>query len=102
MTTSGVRERCSMSLCMLWRCVMPIPIVCLDVRLRQFLAAFRPCFSKPQYTYFETVVFALLLYYEARTLSGLLRQVAERRSVGGLSRFLAGAAYAEEVAASWR
>jgi len=82
---------------------MPIPIVCLDPRLRQFLAAFRSCFSKPQFTYFETVVFALLLCYESRTLSGLLRQVAERRSLAGLSRFLARAPWAEEeVAATWR
>jgi hypothetical protein len=82
---------------------MPVPIVCLDPRLRQFLAAFRSCFSKPQYTYFETVVFALLLCSENRTLSGLLRQVAERRSLAGLSRFLARAPWsAEEVAATWR
>jgi len=82
---------------------MPVPIVCLDPRLRQFVAAFRSCFSKPQYTYFETVVFALLLCYESRTLSGLLRQVAERRSVAGLSRFLARAPWSEEeVAATWR
>ncbi len=82
---------------------MPIPIVCLDLRLRQFLAAFRSCFSKPQFTYFETVVFALLLCYESRTLSGLLRQVAERRSLAGLSRFLARAPWSEdEVAATWR
>ncbi len=52
---------------------MPIPIVCLDPRLRQFLAAFRSCFSTPQFTSCETVVFALLLCYESRTLSGLLR-----------------------------
>ena len=39
---------------------MPVPIVCLDPRLRQFLVAFRSCVSKPQNTYFETVVFAML------------------------------------------
>ena len=48
-------------------------------------------------------MFALLLCYESRTLSGLLRQVAERRSVAGLSRFLARAPWSEEeVAATWR
>jgi hypothetical protein len=82
---------------------MPVPIVCVDARLRQFLAAFRPLFSKPQDMYFETVVFGLLLCAETRTLSGLLRQVAERRSLAGVSRFLARAPWVEEdVAATWR
>ena len=39
---------------------------------------FRPCFSKPQHRYFEIVLLALLLCLEAKTLSGLLRQVAVR------------------------
>ena len=75
---------------------MPIPIVCLDVRLRQFVEAFASCFSKPQRQHFVTVLLALLLCREPRTLAGLRRQVA-------LSRFLSAAPWsAEDVAARWR
>ena len=57
---------------------MPVPIICMDGRLRHFAAAFRDCFSTPQHRYFEIVLLALLLCQEAKTLSGLLRQVAAR------------------------
>ena len=82
---------------------MPIPIVCLDARLRQFVEAVAACFSKPQRRHFVTVLLALLLCREPRTLSGLRRQVAGGRSVAALSRFLSEAPWsAEEVAAGWR
>ncbi len=81
---------------------MPIPIVCLDARLRQFVLAFRSCFNQPQMQYFVTVLLGLMLCQERRTLSGLQRQVAEHRSLSGLSRFLAEAPWsAETVAQTW-
>lgn len=82
---------------------MPVPIVCLDARLRQFAAAFDACFSAPQRRHFVTVLLALLLCREPRTLTGLRRQVAGGRSVAALSRFLSEAPWsAEAVAATWR
>jgi SRSO17 transposase len=82
---------------------MRVPIICMDARLRQFAAAFRSCFSKPQHRYFEIVLLALLLCLETRTLSGLLRQVAARATLSGLSRFLAKAPWdTTEVAQTWR
>lgn len=81
---------------------MPIPTICQDERLRQFAAAFSQCFSRPQKQYFVTVLVALLLCQEARTLSGLLRTVADGQSLSGLSRFLAEAPWsADEVAGAW-
>lgn len=76
---------------------MPIPIVCLDVCLRQFVAAFDRCFNKPQRKYLVTVLLALMLCQEAHTLSGLLRQVAEDTRLSGLSRFLAVAPWSTEA-----
>jgi len=82
---------------------MPIPIVCLDARVRQWAACFRQGFSKPQYQHFVTVLLGLLLCQEARTLSGLRRQVAGGASVASLSRFLAQAPWDEAaVAQAWR
>lgn len=82
---------------------MPVPIVCLDARLRQFAAAFDACFNAPQRRHFVTVLLALLLCREPRTLTGLRRQVAGGRSVAALSRFLSEAPWsAEEVAVTWR
>jgi hypothetical protein len=81
---------------------MSVPIICLDARLRQFCETFRGCFSKPQYKYLVTVLLALMLCQEPRTLSGLLRQVAEGQSLSGLSRFMSEAPWsAEEVAGVW-
>lgn len=81
---------------------MPVPIVCLDTRLRQFAARFDACFSAPQRRHFVTVLLALLLCREPRTLTGLRRQVAGARSVAALSRFLGAAPWsAEAVAAAW-
>jgi len=67
---------------------MPKPIVCLSDQLRQFLAAFRNCFSKRQWKYFVIVLLALIECEERRTMTGLLRTIGERVSLSGLSRFL--------------
>lgn len=81
---------------------MPVPLLCLDAALHQFAAAFRACFSKPQHQYFVTVLLALMLCHEPRTLSGLLRQVAQGPSLSGTSRFLSQAPWsAEALAATW-
>src|SRR5437660_4827053 len=102
MAVHGVQGRCSTSLYRSWRSTMPIPMICRDARLCQFTAAFRGCFSTPQARYFEIVLLALLLCQERHTLVGLRRQIAERQSVAGLSRFLAKAPWsAGEVAATW-
>ena len=75
----------------------------MDGRLRDFAAAFRSCFSRPQHRYFEIVLLALLLCQEAKTLTGLLRQVAVPVTLSGLSRFLAKAPWSPaEVAKAWR
>src|SRR2546423_5192338 len=68
---------------------MPVPIVCLDARVRQWLETFRPCLSKPQYQHFVTVLLGLLLCQEARTLSGVLRGVAGGPRLASGSRVLA-------------
>ncbi len=82
---------------------MRVPIICMDGRLRHFTAAFRACFSKPQHRYFEIVLVALLLCQEAKTLTGLLRQVAVQATLSGLSRFLATAPWSTaDVAQTWR
>lgn len=82
---------------------MPVPIVCLDARLRQFAAAFDAYFSAPQRRHFVTVLLALLLCREPRTLTGLRRQVAGGRSVAALSRFLSAAPWsADTVATTWQ
>src|SRR5689334_3227488 len=71
------------------RTVMPIPIVCLDARVRQWTEPFRGCLSKPQYQHFVTVLLGFILCQEGRTLSGLARPIAGGPSVASLSRFLA-------------
>jgi len=67
---------------------MPKPIVCLSEQLRQYLEIFRPCFSKRQWKYFVTVLLGLIECEERKTMTGLLRVVAEQVSLSGLSRFL--------------
>jgi len=82
---------------------MPIPIVCLDARVRQWASSFAACFSKPQYQHFVTVLLGLLLCQEARTLTGLRRQIAGGPSIASRSRFLARAPWDEAaVARAWR
>jgi hypothetical protein len=81
---------------------MPVPIICLDEDVRHFGERFRKVFSKPQYQYFVTVLLGLMLCEGARTLSGLLEQIADRPSLAGLSRFLSQAPWEEAaVAESW-
>src|SRR6266704_2456079 len=81
---------------------MPVPIICLDEDVRYFAERFREVFSKPQYQYFVTVLLGLMLCEGTRTLSGLLRQIAESPSLAGLSRFLSEAPWEEAaVAESW-
>ncbi len=75
---------------------MPVPIICLDDELRHFAQRFREHFSKPQYQYFVTVLLGLMLSEGRRTLSGLLRAVAEQVSLAGLSRFLSEAPWSQE------
>lgn len=81
---------------------MPVPIICLDEDVRYFAERFREVFSKPQYQYFVTVLLGLMLCEGTRTLSGLLRQIADSPSLAGLSRFLSEAPWEEEaVVESW-
>ena len=82
---------------------MPLPIICAHEALCQFAAAFADRFSKPQRKYFVTVLFALLLCEERRTLTALLRRILDARSLSGLSRFFSNAPWSEEaVAHTWR
>ncbi len=82
---------------------MPIPIVCLDARVRQWASGFAACFSKPHYQHCVTVLLGLLLCQEGRTLTGLRRQIAGGPSVASLSRFLARAPWDEAaVVRAWR
>jgi SRSO17 transposase len=82
---------------------MPLPIICANQALCQFVADFAKHFSKPQQKYFVTVLLALLLCQERRTLTALLRRILDARSLSGLSRFFARAPWSEEeVAQTWR
>ena len=81
---------------------MPVPIICLDEDVRYFAERFREGFSKPQYQHFVTVLLGLMLCEGTRTLSGLLRQIADSPSLAGLSRFLSEAPWEEAaVVESW-
>src|SRR6266516_3736070 len=81
---------------------MPVPIICLDEALHQFAERFSQQFSKPQYQHFVTVLLGLLLCEGTRTLSGLLRQIADGASLAALSRFLSEAPWeAAAVAEQW-
>jgi hypothetical protein len=81
---------------------MPLPSICLDGRLRQFIEAFGSCWSGPQKRHFVTVLLGLLQGEEPHSLSGLRRQVAEGASVASLSRFLARAPWSEDaVVQTW-
>lgn len=78
---------------------MPTPIICASEALCQFLAAFRCVFSKPQFQYLETVLFALMQVEDRRTLSGLLHKVQASVTLAGLSRFFARAPWSEATLA---
>jgi hypothetical protein len=67
---------------------MPVPIICLDEMLHHFAQRFSEQLSKPQYQHFVTVLLGLMLCESTRTLSGLLRRIANGPSLAGLSRFL--------------
>src|SRR5260221_14667748 len=67
---------------------MPVPIICLDEMLHHFAQRFREHLSKPQYQHFVTVLLGLMLCESTRTLSGLVRRIANGPSLAGLSRFL--------------
>jgi hypothetical protein len=75
---------------------MAQPIVVQDATLRQFARPFAPVFTLPQWKYFVIVLLGLLHCDAARTLSGLLRQVAIVATLAGLSRFLKSAAWSEQ------
>jgi hypothetical protein len=81
---------------------MPLPSICLEARLRQFIDAFGACWSRPPRRHFVTVLLGLLQCQEPHTLSGLRRQVAGGPSVASLSRFFAHAPWsAEAVVQTW-
>ncbi len=63
-------------------------IINQDATLRNYLEAFQPKFSAPQWKYFMTVLMGLLHCDSSKTLSGILRQVAVVVTMSGLSRFL--------------
>lgn len=62
-------------------------VVLQVVSLRQYMRAVGAVFSLPQWKYFVTVLLGLLNCDETRTLSGILRQVAVKRTLSGLSPF---------------
>ena len=67
---------------------MAQPVMVQDATLRQFAGSLAGVFSLPQWKYFVIVLLGLLHGDAAHTLSGMLRQVAIRATVSGLSRFL--------------
>lgn len=82
---------------------MPKPIVCLSEQLRQYVELFRSCFSQRQWRYFVIVLLGLIECEERKTMTGLLRGVAEQVSLSGLSRFLNKWPWSpEKVAATWQ
>jgi DDE superfamily endonuclease len=81
---------------------MSLPIICASTLLCQFLEAFRPLFSKPQWKYFETVLLGLLQCDERHTMTAWLRVIRSGRSLCGMSRVLRHAPWsAEAVGAAW-
>jgi hypothetical protein len=81
---------------------MPVPIICLEITLSQYAETFRQVFTLPQFRHFVTVLLGFTLTPERRTLTGLLRRVAEVRSLSVLSRFLSQAPWSpQELAHTW-
>ncbi len=62
---------------------MPKPIVCLSEQLRQYLEAFRPCFSKRQWKYFVTALLGLFECEERKVMTRLPKVVGGRISLSG-------------------
>jgi hypothetical protein len=75
---------------------MAQPFIAQEPSLRHFAQSLCAVFSLPQWQYFVTVLLGLLHCDERRTLTGLLRQVAVRVSLSGLSRFLKRAPWSVE------
>ena len=76
---------------------MPKPIVCLSDQLRQFLAAFRTCFTKRQWRYFVIVLLALIECEERRTMTGLLRTIGEYAGAAPQRKALIRLSESEEI-----
>ncbi len=70
---------------------MSLPMICLDVQLRQYLEVFVCCFSVLQYQHFVTVLLGLMQNEGRSTLRGLARRVMEAGSESSLSRFFSSA-----------
>jgi len=68
-------------------------IILQDATFRNYVEAFRSKFSAPQWKYFVTILMGLLHQDGAKTLSGLLREVAVVVTMSGLSRFLISSAW---------
>lgn len=82
---------------------MPVPTICLDESLRQFVASVGKRLSRPQKKYLVIVLLGLMLCQGQRTLSGIAAQVADPVSVSGVSRFLSTAPWsASELAQQWQ
>jgi len=67
---------------------MAQPIIIQEATLGNYLEASRDYFSVPQWKYFVTVLMEPIHCQASGTLAGMLREVAVRITVGGLSRFL--------------
>ena len=65
---------------------MPVPMICLEITLRQYTEAFRQVFSRPQFQHFVTVLLGLILAPERRTLTGLRSRVAGAVSLSAFSQ----------------
>jgi DDE superfamily endonuclease len=82
---------------------MPMPILCLDYGLCQYVTAFAAVFTPAQGQHLVTVLLGLVLAPERRTLSGLRGKVAGAGSLSALSRFVSGAPWgASELAEAWQ
>jgi hypothetical protein len=81
---------------------MPVPILCLDEDGRHVAERFREHLSKLPEQYLAIVLLGLMLCEEARTLSGLVEQIAQSPRLAGLRRFLSEAPWEEAaVGESW-
>jgi hypothetical protein len=81
---------------------MPVPIICLEITLRQYAEAFHHGFTRPQFQHFITVLLGLILAPERRTLSGLRSRVAVAVSLSAFSRFFSQAPWTPgELAQTW-
>ncbi len=63
-------------------------VVLQVVSLHQYIRTVGAIFGLPPWKYFVTALLGPLDYDETRTLSGILRRVAVKRTLSGLSRCL--------------